>query len=203
MPDPRWETLAEILIHHSTRLQAGETLLIECFDLEDSPLPRLLVQRAARLGAYPLVELKDTRIVRELVRHASEGQMRTWGDWERHRMEHVQAYIALRGARNISEMSDVPSEKMMLFHTHYLKPVHFECRIKQTKWCVLRLPGPGMAQQAGMSTDGFEDFYFNACNLDYPRLARALQPLVERMTATRQVHIEAPGTDLRFSIEGM
>jgi aminopeptidase len=203
MPDPRWETLAEILIHHSARLQAGETLLIECFDLEDSPLPRLLVQRAARLGAYPLVELKDTRIVRELVRHASEGQMRTWGDWERHRMEHVQAYIALRGARNISEMSDVPSEKMNLFNTHYLKPVHFECRIKQTKWCVLRLPGPGMAQQAGTSTDGFEDFYFNACNLDYPRLARALQPLVERMTATRQVHIEAPGTDLRFSIEGM
>jgi len=118
-------------------------------------------------------------------------------------MERVQAYIALRGARNISEMSDVPGEKMNLFNTHYLKPVHFECRIKRTKWCVLRLPGPGMAQQAGMSTDAFEDFYFNACNLDYPRLARALHPLVERMNAAREVHIEAPGTDLRFSIEGI
>ena len=51
MPDPRWETLAEILIDHSTRLAAGETLLIECFDLDDSTLPRLLVQKAARKGA--------------------------------------------------------------------------------------------------------------------------------------------------------
>ena len=37
-------------------------------------------------------------------------------------------------------MADVPGEKMNLYNTHYLKPVHFECRIKQTKWCVLRLP---------------------------------------------------------------
>ena len=35
MPDPRWDALAETLIQHSTRLAAGETLLIECFDLED------------------------------------------------------------------------------------------------------------------------------------------------------------------------
>ena len=51
MPDPRWDHLAEILINHSTRLAAGETLLIECFDLDDSTLPRLLVQKAARKGA--------------------------------------------------------------------------------------------------------------------------------------------------------
>ena len=52
MPDPRWDALAEILISHSTRLAAGESLLIECFDLEDGTLPRLLVQKAARRGAH-------------------------------------------------------------------------------------------------------------------------------------------------------
>ncbi len=56
MPDPRWDQLAEILINHSTRVAAGESLLIECFDLDDSTLPRLLVQKAARKGAFPLVE---------------------------------------------------------------------------------------------------------------------------------------------------
>ena len=62
MPDPRWETLADILINHSTRLAARETLLIECFDLEDDSLPRLLVRKAARKGAYPLIELKSNRL---------------------------------------------------------------------------------------------------------------------------------------------
>ena len=54
-----------------------------------------------------------------------------------------------------------------------------------------------------MSTEAFEDFYFDVCNLDYPRLARALRPLVERMEAAREVHITGPETDLRFSIEGI
>ena len=176
MPDPRWDQLAEILINHSTRLAAGESLLIECFDLDDSTLPRLLVQKAARKGAFPLVETKDTRILRELIRNGSEGQMRLFGEYERYRMERVDAYIALRGARNINEMSDVPGEKMNLYNTLFMKPVHFDCRIKTTKWCVLRLPNASMAQQAGMSTEAFENFYFDVCNLDYPRLARALQP---------------------------
>src|SRR5262245_5464186 len=201
MPDPRWEALADILIGHSTRLSAGETLLIECFDLDDATLPRLLVQKAAQRGAFPLVEIKDTRLIRDLVKNASEGQMRLLGDCELHRMKQVQAYIGLRGARNINEMADVPGEKMNLYNTHYLKPVHFECRIKQTKWCVLRLPNASMAQQAGMSTEGFERFYFDVCNLDYPRLARSLGPLVERLHAAREVRITGPDTDLRFSIE--
>jgi aminopeptidase len=203
MPDPRWDALADILINHSTRVSAGETLLIECFDLDDSTLARLLVQKAARRGAFPMVETKDTRILRELIRNASEGQMRRIGECELYRMQRVQAYIALRGARNINEMSDVAAERMNLYNTHFLKPVHLEHRIKSTRWCVLRLPNASMAQQAGMSTEGFESFYFDVCNLDYPRLATALKPLVERMTAAREVHITGPETDLRFSIEGI
>src|SRR4051812_48338144 len=203
MPDPRWDALADILINHSTRVSAGESLLIECFDLDDTTLPRLLVQKAARRGAFPLVETRDTRLLRDLIRNASERQMKLLGECELYRMERVDAYIALRGARNINEMADVPGEKMNLYTTHYLKPVHFECRIKKTRWCVLRLPNSSMAQQAGMSTEAFESFYFDACNLDYARLARALQPLVERMSAAREVHIRGPETDLRFSIAGI
>lgn len=203
MNDPRWEALADILINHSTRVGPGDSILIECFDLDDSSLPRLLVQKAARKGAYPLVDTRDTRILRELIKSASEAQMKLMGECDRHRMERVQAYIALRGARNINEMSDVSGEKMNLYNAHYMTPVHFECRIKKTRWCVLRLPNPSMAQQAGMSTEAFESFYFDVCNLDYARLARALEPLAERMRAAREVHIAGPDTDLRFSIEGI
>jgi aminopeptidase len=203
MPDPRWEALADILINHSTRLTSGERLLIDCFDLDDSTLPRLLVQKAARKGALPLVETRDTRMLRELIKHGSEEQMRLYGEYELYRMERMQAYIALRGARNINEMADIPAEKLNLYNTHYLKPVHFECRIKKTRWCVLRLPNASMAQQAGMSTEGFESFYFDVCNLDYGRLQRTLRPLAERMDAAREVHVTGPETDLRFSIGGI
>ncbi len=203
MPDPRWETLADTLLNHSTRLQAGEALLVECFDMDDPTLPKLLAKKAARLGAHPIIETKDSRIIRELVRRGSENQMKIIGDFELKRMQAVQAYIGLRGARNINEMADVPSDKMNLFNEHVLKPVHFEHRIRRTKWCVLRLPNASMAQQAGMSTEGFEDFYFDVCNLDYRKLAHALAPLKALMENTRLVEIKAPDTDLSFSIEGI
>jgi aminopeptidase len=203
MPDSRWDALADILINHATKLQSGELLLVECFDLDDSTLPRLLVQKAARKGAGALIELKDTRINRELIRNATVDQMKAIGAFELERMKMVHAYIGLRGARNISEMTDVPADRMNLYNAHVIKPVHFDCRIKSTKWCVLRMPNASMAQQAGMSTDAFEDFYFDVCNLDYGRLAKALRPLVELMEKAKNVHIQGPDTDLRFSIDGI
>jgi aminopeptidase len=60
-----------------------------------------------------------------------------------------------------------------------------------------------MAQAANMSTEAFEAFYFRVCTLDYAQMERAVQPLVELMERTREVHITGPGTDLRFSIEGI
>ena len=203
MNDPRWETLADTLIRHSTGLRAGETLLIECVDMLDDALARLLVRKAARLGASPLVELKTQSIQRELIRAASEPQMRAIGSFELGRMEKVDAYIALRGSANVSELADVPPGKMELYNAHVVKPVHMDRRLGHTRWCVLRLPSAAMAQQAGMSTEAFEDFYFDVCNIDYPRLAKALGPLVNRMNAANDVHIVGPETDLRFSIAGM
>ena len=203
MPDPRWEALAEILVSHSTRLGTGDLLLVEGFDLDDTTLPRLLVQKASRRGAAALVDLKDSRVTRELIRNATEPQMEALGAFELERMKGVQAYIGLRGARNISEMADVPADRMNLFNAHVMKPVHFDCRIKTTRWCVLRMPNASMAQQAGMSTEAFENFYFDVCNLDYSRLSKALQPLVAQMEKAREVRIIAPETDLTFSIEGI
>jgi len=203
MSDPRWQTLADILLGHSLRLKAGERVLIECFDLADDTLPRLLVKGASRLGACPLVVTYQNRILRELILNGSEEQMQTWGEADTFRMDKMQAYIGLRGSLNINELSDVPPEKMELYNRLYQKPVHFERRITRTKWCVLRLPGPAMAQQAGLSTEAFEKFYFDVCNIDYPRLEKALTPLIKRMEAASEVHIQGPETDLRFSIQGI
>jgi aminopeptidase len=60
-----------------------------------------------------------------------------------------------------------------------------------------------MAQQAGKSTDGFEDFYFDVCTMDYAKMATAMKPLAARMERADKVQIKGPGTDLTFSIKGI
>ena len=99
-------------------------------------------------------------------------------------------------------MADVPGEKMNLYNTHFLKPVHFECRITHTRWCVLRLPNAEHGPAGRDEHRGVRGLLFRRLQ---PRLSPAwpgrLQPLAERMNAAREVHITGPETDLRFSIE--
>jgi aminopeptidase len=76
-------------------------------------------------------------------------------------------------------------------------------RVGKTRWCVLRWPTPSMAQAAGMSTEAFEDLYFDVCTLDYRKMARAMEPLQRRMKRADRVQIKGPGTDLKFSIKGI
>ena len=115
----------------------------------------------------------------------------------------MQAYIGVRASHNISELSDVPSEKLKLYQQYWSKPVHSEIRVKNTKWCVLRWPNSAMAQLAGLSSEAFEDFYYNVCNLDYAKMDLAMTPLVELMEKTDRVKIIGPGTDLAFSIKNI
>ncbi|MFZ4598058.1 MAG: aminopeptidase, partial [Terrimicrobiaceae bacterium] len=107
----------------------------------------------------------------------------------------------VRGSHNITEMSDVPEEKMRLI-SGGMRPV-LDWRINKTKWVVLRWPTPAMAQQAEMSTEAFEDFFFRVCTLDYARMKPGMAALKSLMDRTDRVHIKGPGTDLRFSIKGI
>src|SRR5262249_8955361 len=76
-------------------------------------------------------------------------------------------------------------------------------RVNKTRWCVLRWPSPSMAQAAAMSTEAFENLYFDVCTMDYRKMARAMAPLAQRMKRANHVQIKGPGTDLFFSIKGI
>lgn len=115
----------------------------------------------------------------------------------------MDAYIGIRGGENSNENSDVPSENLQIESEFYSHPVHHEIRVKKTKWVILRYPNQGMAAQAGMSTDAFEDFYFNVCNLDYSKMDRAMDALKARLDKADKVRIVAPNTDISFSIKGI
>jgi len=206
MNDPRFARLAELLVRHSTRVVPGDRVLIEATHVPARMLTAL-VKAVSAAGGVPVVDVKDPSITRQLLLSGSleqlEERMRFLGALELHRMEAMQAYISLRGALNVTELSDVPPERMAMFEKHWQKPVHLERRVKHTRWVVLRWPNPSMAQQANMSTEAFEDFYFQVCLADYAAMEKAAQPLVRWMEKTDRVRILGPGTDLSFSIRGV
>jgi aminopeptidase len=200
MHDARFDKLAKLLVEYSTRLKRNENVLIEAFDVPDE-MTISLIRAARKAGAIPFVQVQRARIGRELALEASDRQLTLAARHELARMKKMDAYIALRGSNNITELSDVPVVKMQLV-AKKMRPVQ-DHRVKKTKWVVLRWPTPSMAQLAGMSTQAFEDFYFEVCTLDYRKLQPGMKALKTLMEKTDRVEIKGPGTDLRFSIKGI
>ena len=202
MKDSRVARLADVLVGYSTRVQPGERVLIEAYDIPDEVITTL-VERVAEAGGLPFVTAKRNKVLRSLYRNATEEQMRLTAEIEKARMAQMNAYIGVRGADNSSELSDVPDDRMKLFRSLWWHPVHSETRIKKTKWVVLRWPTPSMAQQAGLSTEAFEDFYFAVCNFDYSKMDAAIAPLKARMDAADKVRLTGQETELNFSIKSI
>jgi aminopeptidase len=200
MTDPRYTKLAKLLVEYSTALKKGDHILLDMIDVPDEFTIELI--RAARAaGATPFVETRHTRVGREMLRGIDEKHAESVRDLELFRMKKMQAYIAIRGSENASENADVPSDRMSMY-SRVIRPV-LNYRVNKTRWCVLRWPTPSMAQAAGMSTEAFENLYFEVCTMNYRKMARAMVPLENRMRRADRVHLKAPGTDLKFSIKGI
>jgi aminopeptidase len=200
MTDPRYSKLAKLLVNYSTALKKGDRILLDMIDVpEEFTVELIRAVRAA--GAIPFVETRHSRVGREQLLGLTAAQATTIRDLELFRMKKMQAYIAIRGADNMNENSDVPSDRVQLY-SKVIRPVQ-DYRVNRTRWCVLRWPTPGMAQAAGMSTEAFEKLYFDVCTLDYARMARAMVPLERLMARTDRVRLKGPGTDLSFSIKGI
>jgi len=200
MTDSRYRKLAGLLVNYSTELKKGDRILLDMIDVPDE-FSVELVRAVRKAGATPTVEVRHGRVTRELLLDINDAQAALIRDLELARMKKMHAYIAVRGSANASETADVPSERMALY-SRLTRPV-MNYRVNQTRWCVLRWPTPSMAQGAGMSTEAFENLFFDVCTMDYPKLARAMVPLEKRMKRADRVRLKGPGTDLTFSIKGI
>ena len=198
MTDARYDRLAEVLTKHSTALQPGDKVLIDVSDVPDA-MVIALIRAVRKAKALPFTQIQHSRVSREMAIGATGPQIGLSAEVEMARMKKMDAYIAIRGSDNATEMSDVPADKLKMIAAT-MRPV-MNHRINKTRWVVLRWPSPSMAQQAQMSTEAFEDYYFRVCTQDYGRLRKGMEVLKALMDGTDKVQIKGPDTDLRFSIK--
>src|SRR5690242_18197921 len=99
MTDPRYAKLAKLLVNYSTKIKKGDRALLDMIDIPDEFVVELV--RAVRAaGGTPLVEIRRTRVSRELLLGSNESHAALLRDLELNRMKKMQAYIAIRGAAN-------------------------------------------------------------------------------------------------------
>lgn len=199
--DDRIKKLSNLLVNYSTSVQPGEKVLINYEGRETLPLIRQLIKDIYKVGGLPYVESSESSVTREILLGASTEQIEMYSKHQLEFMKEMDAYIGVRGSANTSELSDVPSSQLNMYNT-LTQPV-LDQRVNETKWVILRFPNSSMAQLAGTSLEAFEDFYYQVCTLDYSKMDKAMDNLVELMNKTDKVRITGPGTDLTFSIKNI
>lgn len=201
--DERLIKYAEMIVKNSVKLKKGEKVFIEGFSNSVRDLFEEIIKAATKAGAIPFWYFNDNAFIKSFVDNANEAQMKSFGEFHAEIMAKCDAYIAVRGYDDMFMMADVDAKQNELYQKHFYTPVHFNIRVPQTRWVVMRYPNNTMAALSRMSTEAFEDFYFNACMVDYQKMGKAMMPLKKLMDKTKNVRLVAPGTDLSFSIKNL
>jgi len=205
MKDPRMIKLAYNLVNYSVDLKPGEKIQIDLHgpNTSSNEFVAEIVNQVYKVGGIPFVTMKDIYVERAIMLGATKQQMKDLFRYEAYTMNEMDAYIGVRAFANTSQTSDVPAEKSALYNDNYWAPLTIDIRCAKTKWVGMRYPTPSMAQAASMSTEGFEEYFFKVCNLDYARMSKAMDPMVALMEKTDKVRLISKGTDLSFSIKGI
>ena len=203
MRDERNIKLAKNILEYSINLKKDEKLFINIEGEEGLPLAHEIIKLAYEIGAKPYYEIMSYKLLREMLINATKEQVIMWREHDLLKMKEADCYIGISACENRYELSNIPAEKMQLYTKEYLAPVHLEERVKNTRWCILRYPNNSIAQASKMSLEKFEDFYYASCNVDYDKMSKAADSLVELMNKTDKVHILGKDTDLTFSIKGI
>ncbi|SFR62953.1 aminopeptidase [Anaeromicropila populeti] len=199
--DERIKKLAKNLVNYSMGVKEGDKVYIDYIGMDTEDLARQLIKEVYVAGGIPFPHYTSQKVLRETLLNCTEEQLKLMAEFDCKEMNEMDCYVAVRGTENASELSDVPNDKMRLYERLYQTPVHHDIRVKKTRWVVLRYPNAAMAQLSNSSLEAFEDFYFDVCNLDYSKMGKAMENLVDYMNRTDKVRIVGKGTDLSFSIK--
>ena len=201
LKDPRVERFARLIVAHALKVKPGERVLVDA--LEDcEELIIAVVEAISTAGAVPFVLHQSLPVRRAWLRGATDAVFQTWFEQTVRIRKDMDCILSLRGQDNVCEFADVSPETLRKFGAWTLKAAH-ESAKPGGRVTVCRFPSKSLAQQAGMSTEAFVDWFFDLCTMDFRVLHREMEPLKAALDRAENVHVVAPGTDLSFSIKGV
>ena len=195
--DPRIREHAETIVDHSVDIEEGDRVVIQ-MPGEAEDLAVALHELCGERGAIPIWLAHSDRASRAYLQNG--GTEYETPDHQQALYEETDAFIIARGGANVTETSDVPPENNAAYR-RAVKPVQEERLSK--RWCLTQFPTSGHAQLAGMSTEGYENFVWDAVSLDWDAQREFQARMVDRLNDAAEVRIVAGNeTDLTFSIAG-
>jgi aminopeptidase len=199
MVDERIKKLAKILVEHSTKVKKGDKVVISG-DIIAEPLIKEVYKLCLKKGAYPAVHSHLPGMSYLFLKNASPAQIKKFPDVMMYESKKADVFIGIHGNNNTRELSSINPKKIAT-RSKVTYPIS-KVRLKK-RWVGCDFPTEALAQEAGMSLAEYADWFFNACNINYPALERKYMKLKKILDKGNEVRITGKNTDLTFSIKNM
>ena len=205
------DNLARILVGYSTKVKEGETVMIDG-DSAAEPLLSAIYEEVLKAGAHPILNVALEGQAATFFSLAGEAQL-DWvspiAEWS---VENADVRIAVGASTNTRELSGVPPERQTRRQAalgRLMARAMERTAEGSFRWCYTLFPTQAYASGAEMSLADYEDFYFGACLASdgdpltaWERASEETRRLSDWIEGRREVHVTAPGTDIRLGIEG-
>lgn len=198
MADPRVTKLASILVHHSVRVKKGELIVINSSS-EAAPLALECYKLILKAGGIPSVNFSMPRFAYTYYKYAKPHQLNCFPKVAKFEAENLKGMINIGAPFNTKEFSNIDPKKIVL-RRRVTNPISEI--ILNKKWVGCDYPTNALAQDADMSLEEFEDFLFNATNIDWNKESKKQDKIKAVLDKGKRVRILADDTDLTFSIKG-
>lgn len=204
MIDP--DAFAALLCDYCIDARERDQVLVRMSAPPALPLVAALHRALLDRGAWPLVRFVAAAFGEDFYRHARDIHLDSFAPLELVEAERVDALIAIDAPLNTQALAGV-DPALITRLSRARRPVQ-EAQLRK-RWCGTLWPTPALAQQAGMGEGDYTAFVKGALFLDradpagaWRELSERQQRIVDRLSKAREIHIEAPGTDLRLRVDG-
>ncbi len=194
--DARIREHAEIIADHSTGIESGDDVVIQLPSAAEE-LAVALHEICGDRGANP-VYLNYSKRSDRAFKRAADGFEEP--SHRRALYEETDVFVIARGGPNVTEDADVDPETNAEFN-RAMEEIQRE-RLSKT-WCLTQYPTPAHAQLAGMSTEAYENFVWDAVSLDWDEQREFQAEMVEILDDADEVRIRSgEETDLTMDLAG-
>jgi len=209
--DQRADALAQILVRYSTKVRKGDVCVIQSSTTAE-PLVQSVYEEVLRAGGLPIMQLTTEEAPAAFLRLASVEQL-VWvpptAQWAVDNADVRIAIMADANARALSQADPRRQSRSQQARKGLMETSMRRSAAGEYRWALTLFPTHAYASEAGMSLSQYEDFYYRACLATdedpvtaWERQSDQVNRLAEWIEGREELHITAPGTDIRLGVAG-
>ena len=211
MADPRIVKLAQVLVHYSIPVKAGDWFVVSGSDLA-APLIREVYREALLVGAHIETRVGIEGLAELFYKHATDAQLAYIGESEWLSIRKANSSLQIMAPHNVKSLSAVDPARQAFAgkaRAEVSKVFMERAGSGDLRWCLTLLPTQAGAQEAGMSLSDYEAFVYGAMLLDrddpvdaWKAQGREQQRMADFLSEVRELRFVAADTNLRLAVAG-